>query len=296
MEYLFIALKLINGGGKVFKVGQYIKMKVARKLDFGYYLDAKTGNMDDDIFLPIKSPDKELNIGDEIEVFIYKDSEDRIIATAKKPLAKAGDIAYLEVVAKTKFGAFADFGLERDIFVPFKEQAYNLEVGNRYLFYVYVDNTNRLAATTYIEDYLETTEDYKTGDHVEAVAYEMQESDNVLVAIDNKYKGIVLKKEYYNNIEMGEKLELRVKKYYEDGRISLTPRENGKTERNELEKDIVEYLKEHDGFMRYNDKSKPEDIERVFHSSKRYFKESLGGLMKKDVIYQDEEGTRLKHR
>ena len=142
----------------MFNVGEYSQMTVKRKLDFGYYLDAKTGVENDDIFLPIKSPDKELNIGDEIEVFIYKDSQDRIIATAKKPMAKAGDIAYLQIVAKTKFGAFADFGLERDIFIPFKEQDYDLETGKKYLLYIYVDKTNRLAATTYIEDYLETTE------------------------------------------------------------------------------------------------------------------------------------------
>ncbi|SMC21433.1 hypothetical protein SAMN02745134_01292 [Clostridium acidisoli DSM 12555] len=277
------------------EIGKFNKLTICRKADFGYFLDAGTGKTSDDILLPTKSAlGADINVDDEIDAFIYRDSKDRLIATMKKPYAEAYQLAYLKVVSVTTIGAFVDFGLERDLFVPIKEQNYLLVEGNSYLFYVYVDKTGRLAASTFIEDYIENTEEYIVGKDVEGVVYGFQTNGSVMVAVDNKFKGVILKNEYYDRIVPGEKLKLRVKKHFEDGKMSLTTRKAPKDERLELEDVILKYLNDNNGFMPYNDKSSPEDIKHVFHQSKNYFKNALGGLMKQGLIVQDKDGTKLK--
>lgn len=277
------------------KIGEYNELKVARKSDFGVFLDAETGRTSDDVLLPTKDvKDKEINIGDVLNVFIYRDSKDRPIATLREPYAKVSDIAFLKVVSNTKIGAFLDIGLERDLFVPIKEQTYILEPDKSYLFYVYVDKTGRLAATTDIGNYLEAGDDTMLNTEVTGIVYGFQTNGSAKVAVENKFDGVILKNEYFNRLCPGEKLTLRVKKLFEDGRLSLTPRKSPKNERLELEDKIYEYLKTNGGQMPYNDKSSPEDIKRTFHESKNYFKNALGGLMKKGLITQDENGTKLK--
>lgn len=286
-------------------IGEFNTLKVIRKADFGYYLDAKTGRTSDDILLPTKSAlGRELSIGDEVKAFIYRDSKDRIIATLKEPLAVVGDISYLKVVSKTKIGTFVDFGMERDILVPMREQTYRLDIGNYYLFYIYLDKTSRIAATTNIDRYLENLDlkdseniedkKYKVGDEVTGIVYGFQTNGSAMVAVDNLYRGVILKNEYFTDIKEGLKLQLRIKKIYEEGKLGLTPRKRPSEERTELEETILQYLKDNNGFMIYNDKSSPEDIRRVFKESKNYFKNALGGLMKHGLIEQDEKGTKLK--
>jgi len=278
----------------VINIGRINKLEVAREADFGYYLDAKTGNTSDDILLPIKSAmGKELNIGDEVDAFIYRDSKDRPIATLKAPLAQVGELAYLEVVASTKIGSFVNFGLERDILVPFKEENYRLEVGSSYLFYIYLDKTGRIAASTRVDSHLETTNKYKENDEITGTVYGFQTNGSVMVAVDNLYKAVILTKEYFTRIKPGDVLDLRLRKYFSDGRLEVTPRKDKITEKEMLEEKILEYLNQHNGVMLYNDKSSSEDIKRVFGSSKNYFKNALGGLMKKGLITQDEDGTTL---
>ncbi len=277
------------------KIGEFNKLKIVRKASFGYYLDADTGNTSDDILLPNNSAlGAEINIGDEVEAFIYRDSSDRLIATLKKPLAKVGDIAYLKVVSTTKIGSFIDFGLERDILVPFKERLYPLQNDKYYLFYIYLDNTRRIAATTNVDKYLESQSNYKVGDTVKGTVYGFQTNESAMVAVDNKYRGVILKNEYFTEINHGDILELHVIKIYEDGRLGLTPRKPAKIEVENLEETILENLKANNGFMPYNDKTSPEEIYEVFHVSKKHFKNSLGGLMKKGLIFQNEKGTKLK--
>lgn len=276
-------------------IGDFNILKIVRKADFGYYLDAGTGKTSDDILLPNKSAlNRDLNIGEEVEAFIYRDSKDRLIATLKKPLAKVGDLAYMRVVSTTKIGSFIDFGLEKDILVPHKEKLYGLKDGNSYLFYIYLDKTGRIAATTDIEAHLKTPSPYKTGATVKGIAYGFQTNKSVNVAVDKQYKGVILYNEYFTEIQYGDELELYVNKNYEDGRLGLTPRKGAGVEVGALQDVILEYLNNHDGFMPYNDKTPPEEIYKVFHESKKYFKNSLGGLMKKNLITQDETGTRLK--
>lgn len=277
------------------KIGEYNKLKIARKAEFGYFLDAGGSRTSEDVLLPTKSTGKsDLDIGDEVEVFIYRDSKDRPIATMKKPLAKVGDLAYLKVISSTRIGSFVDFGLERDILVPFKEKLYELKDGKSYLFYVYLDKTDRIAATTDVDRYLDIAEQYSVGDHVKGTVYGFQTNNSAHIAIDNLYKGVILSSEYFTDLEPGAVLDLTVIKVYEDGKLGLSPRKAPKEQRLELQDVILEYLNNHNGFMPYNDKSSPEDIHAVFSTSKNNFKNSLGGLMKRGLITQDENGTKLK--
>lgn len=276
-------------------IGDYNKLKIVRRPDFGFYLDGGTENTNDDILLPNKSAlGKELNIGDEVEAFIYRDSSDRLVATLKKPLAKVGEIAYLKVVSTTTIGSFIDFGLEKDLLVPFKEKLYPLENSKSYLFYIYLDKTDRIAATTNIDRFLSTESQYKVGDQVKGTVYGFQTNNSAMIAVDNLYKAVILHNEYFTKLAHGEVIELTVNKVYEDGKLGLTPRKSARVEVDALQEAILEYLKAHDGFMSYNDKSSPEDIYKVFHESKNYFKNALGGLMKKGLIIQDKTGTKLK--
>ena len=278
------------------KLGQYNKLKVKRKAEFGYFLDAETGDTSDDVLLHNRLLNKnKIEVGDEVEVFIYKDSEGRLAATMDYPKAEVGDIAYLKVVAHTKIGSFIDVGLPKDILVPFKAQKYEMTKGNKYLFYIYEDKTGRLAATTDIFPYLSVEAPYKVGDSVDGIVYDFQTNNSACVCVDNKYDAVILNNEYFTQLNIGDKLEgLKVIKIYEDGRLGLTPRKERKDELNALEVSIMNYLEGNDGFMRFNDKSSPEEISTVFNSSKKNFKRALGVLMKKGLITQDEKGTHLK--
>ena len=276
-------------------IGDLNNLKVVRRAEFGYYLGAETESTSDDILLPMKSTlGRALSIDEEVEAFIYRDSSDRLIATLKKPLAKVGDLAYLKVVDMTTIGSFVEIGLERDILVPFKEENYKLETGRKYLFYIYLDKTGRLAATTFIDKYLYDTDSYEIGDEVEGTVYGIQTNGTVMIAIDDIYRGVILRNECYTSVTPGDRLSVRVQKYYEDGKMDLTARKPRLEERDVVEEQILEYLKKCDGFMPYNDKSSPMDIKKVFQTSKNSFKRALGGLMKSDLIVQDEEGTKLK--
>ena len=277
------------------KIGDFNKLKVKRKADFGYFLDGKTNNTKDDILLHNRLIGKnKIEVGDEVEAFIYKDSEDRMTATLIPPKAKVGDIAKLKVVAHTKIGSFIDIGLTKDILVPFKSRTYDLEKGQRYPFYIYVDKSKRIAATTDIDMYLTTDHNYNIGDIVTGIVYGFQTNNSAMVAIDNKYAGVILHNEYFTELKPGDELELKVIKIYEDGKLGLSPRKSRKEELDTLETSIMNYLEGNDGFIRFNDKSTPEEIATVFNSSKKNFKRALGVLMKKGIISQDSKGTYIK--
>ena len=276
------------------KIGDINSLKVVRRADFGYYLGAETDSTDDDVLLPMKSTiGRALKIDDEVEAFIYRDTSDRLIATLKRPLAKVGDLAYLKVVDMTTIGSFVEIGLERDILVPFKEENYSLETGKKYLFYIYLDKTGRLAATTFIDKYLYDTDSYEIDDEVEGTVYGIQTNGTLMIAIDDIYRAVILKNENYASVIPGDRLTVRVQKYYEDGKMDVTARKPRLEERDLVERQIIEFLDKSGGFMVYNDKSSPDDIKKTFKTSKNAFKRALGGLMKSGWIVQDAEGTRL---
>jgi len=278
------------------EIGNFNKLIVKRKTDFGYFLDGMTNNTKDDILLHNRLlGDNKVDIGDEVDVFIFKDSDDRIAATLIPPIAKVGDVAYLKVVDNTDIGSFVDIGLTKDILVPFKEKTYPIFRDEKYLFYIYLDKSERIAATTDIDLHLATDHVYKIGDTVNGIVYGFQTNNSAMICVDKKYAAVILHNEYYSELKEGDTLEgLRIIKIYEDGKLGLTPRQERKDELNDLEKKIVNYLEGADGFMRFNDKSDPKDISILFNSSKKNFKRALGVLMKKDLITQDESGTYLK--
>ena len=222
------------------------------------------------------------------------DSQGRPVSTFKNQLIEDGKVAYLEVVQQNDFGVFCDMGLERDLFVPLKEQRFKLLVGKKYLFYAYLDKTGRLAATTDVDDYLDQGEGYKVDDIVEVISYGKGTSTTIKIAIDGKYRGIILGNEHIETIYPGDKFKARVKRIYEDGTVGLSTRKKRLDAREEIKEAILKYLKENGGMMAYNDKSNPEEIKEVFGTSKNYFKMALGGLMKEGLIEQNEEGTKLK--
>jgi len=274
-------------------IGEYNKLKVSKEVDFGYYLE---DNFGDEILLPNSATKGyEIKVGDNLEVFIYRDSKDRLISTLKKPFVTVGEIAYLEVVSQSNIGAFVNFGLERDLFIPQKEQSFKLKEGKKYLFYMYVDKTDRLAGTTRIDSYLDLAEEgkYKSADEVSAIVYDTCENGTLNVRVDGKYRGLILANEHFEYIHPGEEIQARVKIIYEDGTIGVTTRKKRLDEREVLTDKILMYLKENGGFMPFNDKTSSEDIKKEFNTSKNYFKMTLGGLMKQKLITQDKEGTRL---
>ena len=277
------------------KIGDYNKLEAKREANFGFFLDGKTNNSKDDILLHNRLLNKnKIQVGDIVDAFIYIDSEGRRSATLVPTKAKVDEVAYLKVVAHTKIGSFIDIGLQKDILVPFSAKTYDLEKGQRYLFYIYLDKSGRLAATTDIDSHLTTDHTYNVGDTVEGIIYGFQTNNSAMVCIDNKYAGVILHNEYFTELKIGDKLNLNVIKIYEDGKLGLTPRQSRKEELDTLEVSIMNYLEGNDGYMRFNDKSTPEEIATVFNTSKKNFKRALGVLMKKELISQDENGTNLK--
>lgn len=273
-------------------IGEHNELVVDREVDFGFYLEDSEGNS---VLLPKSSYNgNEINVNDRVNAFVYRDSEDRPVATLKEPLIEVNKVAYLKIVGQSKIGAFADMGLERDIFIPIKEQKFKLIVGKKYLLYAYLDKTNRLAATTFVDSYIGIGEGYKVDQDVNVIVYGKGGEKTIRVAIDGKYQAIVLGNEHYRDLFPGDQLDVRVRKIYEDGVVGVTARKKRLDARDILKEDILTYLEQNGGSMLYNDKSSPEDIKKVFKTSKNYFKMALGGLMKEGKITQDSEGTRLK--
>lgn len=281
----------------MYDIGRFNEMNVVRKADFGVYLGAGTGSTSDDILLPNGSVVGEIpEIGDTVRVFIYRDSEDRIIATMKEPLITVGEVKKLKVVEINDIGAFISMGLERDVFVPRKEQKYMLEEGKEYLFKLYLDKSKRLAATTDVNGALEVAPEgtFEKDQEVQGTVYSLQPGDTFFVALGDTYKSVLNRDEYFEEINPGDVIKARILKILEDGRPVLTMRSDLKTERLELKDVILKKIKENKGSIPYNDKSTPEEIREEFKTSKNYFKIALGNLMKSGLIYQDEKGTHIK--
>lgn len=273
-------------------IGEYNNLTVDREVEFGFYLDDNSG---DSVLLPKAGlAGREVKVKDEIRVFVYRDSKDRPVATLKEPLIEVHKLAYLEIVGQSDFGAFADMGLERDIFIPLKEQKFTLIVGKKYLLYAYLDKTDRMAATTFVDSYIEVGEGYKVSQEVNAITYGRGGEKTIRVAVDGKYQGIILGNEHFKDIFPGDEVKVTVKKIYDDGVIGLTTRGKRLDERDVLKQTILDYLENNGGSMPYNDKSSPEDIREKFKTSKNYFKMAIGGLMKEGKIEQNSEGTKLK--
>ena len=274
------------------EIGKIQNLKIANFTSIGAYLDAGTGIRHDNILLPVKQLPEGAKEGDEMEVFVYRDSQERLIATRKKPLAQLGELAYLEVKAKTQIGAFLDIGLERDLFLPFHEQKFPIQVGKGYLVKVYLDKSQRLSATTEIYEYLSAESPYQKNDKVVGTVYTVNLDIGAFVAVDNKYMGLIPVNEYFSELREGDQVEARVIRVREDGKLDLSPRELSYIQMDDDTLKILQGIKNHEGFLGLNDKSSPLEIQSRLHLSKAAFKRAVGKLLKDNKVMQTDGGLK----
>lgn len=273
------------------KIGKKNSLKVDRLTSVGAFLegDGESG----DILLPKKDVPEELREGDIVNVFIYRDSEDRLIATIKKPIAEVGDMLYLKVVDVTPIGAFMDWGLSKDLFLPLREQTTRVKVGKGYLAKIYLDKTERLCATMRVDDCLTTGGEYKPGETVVGTVYSVNENLGAFIAIEDKYFGFVHNSEKYKDYQVGDQDSFRVIRVREDGRVDLSTKLLAHQQMDVDAEEILQLLKVKQGFLPLNDKSDPDDIKRYFSMSKNAFKRGIGRLLKEKLIQQSPDGIRL---
>lgn len=274
------------------QLGRINTLKINRKSDFGLYLIDEEGN---EILLPNRYVAPDMHIGDEIDVFVYKDSEDRITATTETPKAQVGEFALLQVVATNSAGAFLDWGLPKDLLVPFREQKMRMQTGRSYIVYVYVDyNSDRIVASAKIDKFLDNRPaDYHQGDPVEILIAQRTDM-GYKVIIDNLHSGIIYHNEIFKEINIGDRMEAYIKSVREDGKIDVTLADRADRRTMELADKILMHLMSHDRRMALTDKSSPEAIKAAFECSKKDFKKAIGHLYKKKLITLSPTETVMK--
>lgn len=275
------------------KLGKIQELVVDRLAPQGAYLMSIEDTEDDAILLPLKEVDEEVEIGDKIEVFVYRDSEDRIISTTKKPKITLGDIALLELVDNTRIGAFMDWGLEKDLFLPFSEQRGQLKKGREYLVGAYIDKSDRLCATMNVYDMLDINAPYKENDKVKGMVYNINSDLGAFIAIDNKYHGLIPKQRFFKDFELGDKIEARVVKVRPDGKLELSTREKAYKQIDIDADKIMSKVESNGGVLMINDKSAPVKIKKELKMSKASFKRAIGKLFKERKIEFIEGGIKL---
>lgn len=274
------------------ELGKIQKLEVVRNTQIGAYLNSENDKDEDAILLPQKQVPQEIEIGDEIDVFVYKDSEDRMISTVRKPKLTIGELAVLKVVETTNIGAFLDWGLEKDLFLPFREQAGKVIKGGTYLVGLYIDSSNRLCATMNIYNMLSMESPYKVSDRVHGTVYSISKELGAFVAVDNKYQGLIPNKELYGNFTEGDSVDVRIKRIRQDGKLELSLR---KEAYNQIEDDtqiIMDRLELGGGILLLNDSSSPENIKTELNMSKAAFKRAIGRLLKEGAIKITDEGIK----
>lgn len=267
------------------KLGALQTLEIIKKVEFGVYLaESKDAPKTEQVLLPAKQVPKDAQVGDKICVFLYKDSSDRAIATTREPLIKVGEIAELAVLSTTKIGAFLDWGLEKDLLLPFREQTTQVQTGCTYPVALYIDKSERLCATMKLYDYLETRAPYVEDDVVEGVVYDVNKKYGLFIAIDGKYSALVPGKENFGNYGVGDRVHGRVTQVREDGKLNVSLREKAYLQ---MDVDAMQIMKEIDkrgGKLPFTDKADPELIKREMHMSKAAFKRAVGRLLKGDKI------------
>ena len=275
------------------KLGEKQILTVVKIVDFGVYL----GSDEERVLLPKKQVPEGIEAGDPVEVFLYKDSSDRMIATTKEPKITLGQLAVLEVADVGRIGAFLDWGLEKDLLLPFKEQTVKVEKGDRCLVSLYVDKSGRLCATMKVYPLLQTDSPYKKNDMVRGTVYEISREFGVFVAVDNKYSALIPRREVYGRMFIGQQIEARVTDVKADGKLDLSVRGRIPEQMDEDARIIMERISKNGGFLPFTDKAEPGRIKAEFGMSKAAFKRAAGRLLKQGRITIDEnQGKILQSR
>ncbi len=275
-------------------LGQIQTLQVVKTTEFGVYL-AVAQDSNDRVLLPKKQVPEGVKLGTEIEVFIYKDSEDRLIATTTKPALTLNQVALLTVKEVVQIGAFLDWGLAKDLLLPFKQQTGKVAKGDQVLVTLYIDKSHRLCASMKVYEYLSTDSPYKKDDKVSGIVYELSDQFGTFVAVDNKYSALIPKKELVRPVKIGEQIEARVISVKDNGKLDLSLREKSYIQMDVDKEIILKKLIGAGGFLPYHDKSDPEDIKREFELSKNAFKRAVGRLLKDGSITLEENGMRLNN-
>ena len=265
------------------RLGEKQELEVIKKVDFGVYLAEKSGS-DEKVLLPGKQVPEGCDIGSRLEVFIYKDSDDRLIATTKTPKIMLGDVRMLKVKETSKIGAFMDWGLEKDVLLPFKEQTRKVRAGEEVLCAMYIDKSSRLCVTMNVYNYLLDKSPYSKDDKVIGTVYELSDNFGAFVAVDDIYSGLIPKKELYGNIEIGSSVNARVVSVRADGRLNLSVREKAYLQMDADAEKLLDMLEKGGGKIPFNDKAAPELIRDKTGMSKNEFKRAVGRLLKEGKI------------
>ena len=267
------------------ELGKKQKLVVVKTVDFGVYLgDRQDAGETDRVLLPGKEVPEGTGEGDMMEVFLYKDSSDRLIATTRTPGLMINQVGFLKVAQVTKIGAFLDWGLEKDLFLPYKEQTKKVHEGEEVLVSLYIDKSSRLCATMKVYHYLKTNSPYIVGDMVTGVVYEQSDNFGVFVAVDGQYSGLIPKQEAQGNYKVGEGLTFRVTQVREDGKLNLSAKQKAHIQLHEDAQSVYEIIQDFEGVLPFDDKASPEIIQREFGLSKNAFKRAVGHLLKEEKI------------
>lgn len=273
------------------KLGAMNHLAVVKTVDFGVYLD---GGDEGEVLLPARYVPKGCKAGDELDVFLYLDAEERLIATTQTPLAKVGDFAYLEVAWVNQYGAFLNWGLMKDLFVPFREQKQRMEMGESYIVHVHIDEDSyRIVASAKVNRYLnKEMPAYQVGDEVDVLVWQKTEL-GFKVIVDNQYAGLIYDSDVYRPMHTGDCLKAYVREVRPDGKIDITPQKIGYEAVGDFSDELLAYLQEHDGRCLLGDKSPAEAIYAEFRVSKKIFKKAVGDLYKRRLIKILPEGLVL---
>ena len=273
------------------KLGDYNHLKVVKKVDFGMYLD---GGVEGEILLPTRYVPEGCAIDDELDVFLYLDQDEKIIATTLQPLAKVREFAYLEVAWVNEYGAFLNWGLMKDLFCPFREQKKRMQKGERYIVYVKLDEESyRIMATAKVDKYLNRDmPKYKHGEEVDMLVQQKTEL-GFKVIIDNAYGGLIYDNQVFRPLHTGDRLKGYIDRVRPDGKIDVTVQPTGRRQTEEFSDVLLNYLKENGGHCSLGDKSPAELIADRFKVSKKTYKKAIGDLYRKHLITISDEGIDL---
>ena len=276
-------------------LGKVNRFYISKQTINGAYL-SPLGENDIQILLPKNQVPKNSEKGDIFEAFIYKDSEDRPVASLTVPPLTLGTLAKLRVKQVTNIGAFLDWGLAKDLMLPFKEQIGRVREHDEVLVALYLDKSSRLCATMHIYDYLETSSPYKEQDHVSGTVYEITDSFGVFVAVDDRYSALIPHNEISSDFHIGQQVSARIKQIREDGKLTLSLKEKVPLQMGIDAKNILDKCSAAGGFLPFHDKTAPEIIKREFGMSKNAFKRAIGRLMKEGILDISENGIQVKKR